>query len=81
MTERRYTASELRADVYRVLDSVLETGKPVEIERKGRVLKIVVEPPRSKLSSLVKRPYLRGAPEDIVHMDWSGAWRPFPEKP
>jgi hypothetical protein len=76
MGDRRYTASELRADVYRVLDSVLETGVPVEIERKGRVLKIVEDRPGSKLSKLVRRPYLQGQPEDIIHIDWSQDWRP-----
>jgi hypothetical protein len=76
MVGRRYTASELRADVYRVLDSVLETGLPVEIERKGRVLKIVEDKPAPKLSKLVQRAYLHGQPEDIVHMDWSRDWKP-----
>ncbi len=76
MAQKRFTASELRADVYRVLDSVLESGLPVEIERKGRVLKIVEDKAASKLSRLVKRPYLRGQPEDIVHMDWSEYWKP-----
>lgn len=76
MNQKRYTASELRADVYRVLDSVLETGLPVEIERKGRVLKIVAEKATPKLSRLVKRPYLRGRSEAIVHVDWSRYWKP-----
>jgi len=76
MATKRYTASDLRANVYRVLDSVLESGVPVEIERKGRVLKIVPEARASKLSRLVKRPYLRGDAEDIVHLDWSSDWRP-----
>ncbi len=76
MVKHRYTASELRADVYRVLDSVLETGLPVEIERKGRVLKIVGDKPAPKLAKLVKRAYLSGPPEDIIHMDWSRYWKP-----
>jgi antitoxin (DNA-binding transcriptional repressor) of toxin-antitoxin stability system len=76
MTTKRYTASDLRANVYRVLDSVLESGVPVEIERKGRVLKIVPEVATSKLSRLVERPYLRGDSEEIVHLDWSRDWRP-----
>jgi hypothetical protein len=76
MAQKRLTASQLRADVYRVLDRVLESGLPVEIERKGRVLKIEADKPTSKLSRLVKRPYLRGQPEDIVHMDWSEYWKP-----
>lgn len=28
-------------DIYRILDQVLETGVPVEIERRGKLLKIV----------------------------------------
>jgi hypothetical protein len=30
------TASKLRENIYRILDQVLETGVPVEIERRGR---------------------------------------------
>jgi hypothetical protein len=41
------TASELRMNIYRLLDQVLETGVPLEIERKGRTLQIVAEEPRT----------------------------------
>jgi hypothetical protein len=37
------TASPLRGDIYKILDSVLETGTPVEIERNGRILRIVAD--------------------------------------
>ncbi len=72
----RLTASRLRQDIYRILDQVLESGVPVEIERRGKVLRIV--PPResSKLDSLKERHYLKTDPEDVVHMDWSETWRP-----
>ena len=77
----RLTASKLRANVYRVLDQVLETGVPVEIERHGRRLRIVADtsvrgPAPSKLTRLKARAYLRGAPDAIVHVDWSREWRP-----
>ena len=39
------TASKLREDIYRVLDHVLATGEPVEIERNGRRLRIVADEP------------------------------------
>jgi hypothetical protein len=78
MTDKKYTASELRSDVYRVLDSVLETGVPVEIERKGRILRIVAEKAPSRLSRLVRRKVLNCAPDAIVHMDWSKGWKPAP---
>jgi hypothetical protein len=78
MADKKYTASELRADVYRVLDSVLDSGVPVEIERKGRVLRIVADEPPSRLSRLVKRKVLNCAPGAIVHLDWSKGWKPSP---
>ncbi len=71
------TASELRRNIYQLLDQVLETGVPLEVERKGRKLSIVPEPPRTKLDNLKRREgYLLGDPEDIVHLDWSKEWRP-----
>jgi antitoxin (DNA-binding transcriptional repressor) of toxin-antitoxin stability system len=71
------TASELRQDVYRLLDEVLETGVPLEIERKGRLLRIVPADGPSKLARCERRPgYIVGDPEDLVHLDWSEEWRP-----
>jgi antitoxin (DNA-binding transcriptional repressor) of toxin-antitoxin stability system len=73
------TASKLRENIYKILDQVLETGVPVEIERGGRILKIVaVQPPaKSKLDRLEEHPgALLGDPEDLVHLDWSDHWKP-----
>lgn len=63
------SASAFRSKVYRILDEVLETGAPVEVSRKGRLVKIVAQEPPSKLSRLKKRPYPLHDPESIVHMD------------
>jgi antitoxin (DNA-binding transcriptional repressor) of toxin-antitoxin stability system len=70
------TASKLRENIYQILDEVLETGVPVEIRRKGRTLRIVPTEAVPKLSRLARRDYLRVDPESIVHLDWSGEWRP-----
>lgn len=70
------TASKLRENVYRILDQVLETGVPVEIERGGKLLRISAAEPRSKLENLKRRDCIVGDPEDLVHLDWSGEWRP-----
>ena len=71
------TASKLRSNVYRILDEVLDTGAPVEIERRGRRLKIVPAEPSSKLSRLKGRSkFLKVKPEQLVHLDWSAFWRP-----
>lgn len=71
------TASKLRENVYRILDEVLETGVPVEIERRGRRLRIVAVDAPSPLDRLVPRiDVIVGDPDDLVHVDWSGEWRP-----
>jgi hypothetical protein len=70
----RVTASKLRENVYRILDEAIETGVPVEIVRKGVVLRIVLEKPRSKLDGLKKRSGFVGDPDDIIGMDWSSEW-------
>jgi antitoxin (DNA-binding transcriptional repressor) of toxin-antitoxin stability system len=72
----KLTVSKLREDIYRVLDQVLATGEPVEIERNGRRLRIVADAPPSRLDRLVKRSeVVVGDPDDLVHLDWSDEWR------
>ena len=73
----KVTASKLRENIYGILDQALETGIPVEVVRKGKILKIVPETKPDKLSRLKKRNYLVGDPEDIVHMDWLHEWSEF----
>jgi antitoxin (DNA-binding transcriptional repressor) of toxin-antitoxin stability system len=68
------TPSKLRANIYRVLDEVAETGAPVEIIRKGIVLRIVAVAPPSKLSRLKKRTAFVGDPDDIFKIDWRNEW-------
>lgn len=71
------TASELRAHIFKILDQVIETGVPVEIERKGRIVRLVADVPSSKLTQLVRRDdFIAGEPDDLVHLDWSDEWRP-----
>ena len=70
----RVTASKLRENIYGILDQALETGVPVEVVRKGKILKIVPELKPNKLSRLKKRKVVVGDPEDFVHMDWLHEW-------
>lgn len=72
----RLSPSKLRANLYRILDQVLTTGKPVEIQRRGRRLSIV--PKDGAKLALLKphRGYLKVPRDEIVHMDWSREWRP-----
>jgi hypothetical protein len=70
------TPSQLRQDVYRLIDHVLDTGEPLEIVRKGRTLRLVPsEPPADRLAAIHTNPdVIAGDPEDLVAMDWSGDW-------
>jgi hypothetical protein len=73
------TASKLRENIYKILDQVLATGVPAEISRAGRRLRIVPveDPPSRRLDRLQPQPdALVGDPEDLVHLDWSGEWKP-----
>lgn len=70
------SASKLRQDIYRILDEILATGEPVEIERKGRRLKIVPADRPPRLERMPRRDYLRGDPDELVEIDWSSEWRP-----
>ncbi|MEZ4426025.1 MAG: type II toxin-antitoxin system prevent-host-death family antitoxin [Gemmatimonadota bacterium] len=51
-----YSISRLRADLYRVIDRVLETGEPVEVERNGRRVRIVPAEAASQLAALRPHP-------------------------
>jgi hypothetical protein len=71
------TASALRQNIYRLLDQVLETGQPLEIERRGQRLRISAATSLKKLDRLKPRPdYLRTDPDALIHLDWSNEWRP-----
>ena len=72
------TTSKLRQNIYKLLDQVAETGEPLEIRRKGKILKIIVENQRSKLAALKKRDVIVGDSEELVHIDWSSEWSQKP---
>jgi hypothetical protein len=73
------SATQLRANVYRLLDEVLETGRPLEIERNGKTLLIAPQAERSLLERLPRREgAIVGDPGALVHLDWSSEWNPDP---
>jgi hypothetical protein len=72
-----YSATDLRKDIYRILDEVLKTGRAVEVERKGKLLRIVpVDPvaPSERLRPM--RDLVVGDPAALEHIDWSAEWKP-----
>lgn len=69
------TPSQLRQDVYRLIDRVLETGEPLEIVRRGRRLRLVADEPVDRLSRIRTHPgAISGDPEELVSIDWSAEW-------
>ncbi len=71
------SVTELRANLYRLIDEVIATGQPLTIERNGHTVVIERSPVESKLANLLRREdVIQGDPEDLVHIDWSGEWRP-----
>lgn len=70
-------ASQLRKDVYRLLDRVLATGQPLEVIRNGRLLRIVPATGASRLDRVpVKADLVTGDPGDLADLDWTDTWRP-----
>jgi prevent-host-death family protein len=69
------STSALRQNLYKLLDKVLETVVPIEIIRKGKILKIVPPKESDKLSNLKNRDILNCDPEELVHIDWSSEWK------
>ena len=72
-------ATQLRQDIYNILDRVLDTGQPIEVERRGKRLRIVpvVDPLNDRLAIAASVGYtdlIVGDPEDLVHLDWSENW-------
>jgi hypothetical protein len=73
------TASKLRANIYRMLDEVLETGQPLEIERNGKTLVIAPKEEQSIWDRLPRREgFIVGDPDELIHIDWSSEWNPDP---
>jgi prevent-host-death family protein len=67
--------TKLRADLYKIVDQVIETGLPIEIERHGQKVQIIAVDKKSKLANLKSHPgTIIGNPEDYVHIDWSSEW-------
>ena len=70
------TASALRGNIYKMLDQVIDTGKPLRVERKDGIVEIVsLKSENGKLNNLTKHDCIVGDPDSIVHLDWSSDWK------
>lgn len=66
--------SVLRDNMDELLEQVAESGRPLEIESRGRRLKIVPAEHHSKLANLVRHSCIHGDPEAIAHISWPDEW-------
>jgi hypothetical protein len=74
-----YSATKLRQNLYNLLDSVIETGRPIVIERKGTILKIVPEKKPDLWDLLEHHDVINGDPDSIVSIDWTDEWSGEPD--
>ena len=71
------TDSNIQRNILELLDKVVKTGIPEEIERKGRRLLISPAEKHRNLDYLEEHPdFIVGNPDDLVHIDWSEEWKP-----
>lgn len=78
-TMKPITPTALRADLYNLLDQVIETGKPLEIKRNGKKLRLVLdEKPTDIFDNLTPRNAINGDPEDLVDFKVY-EWKPDPD--
>ena len=65
------TPTELRSNIYNLLDEILRTGIPIEINKGNRKLRIVPVEKIDKLQNLISRPnVIKGDPNDLVDISW-----------
>ena len=65
------TPTQLRANIFNLLDDILRTGVPLEIKKGDRRLKIVPVGKADKFQNLIARPeFILGDPDDLVDIHW-----------
>ena len=65
------TPTELRANIYRLLDEDLNTGLPIEIVKGNRRLRLIPVEKNDKFNNLVlRKDVINGDPEELVALSW-----------
>lgn len=68
-------ATMLRQNLYKTLDEVIETGKTIRVERKGKTILIVPEEKLQKKFKFKKRKLSLVPDNALIHNDWLKDWR------
>ena len=65
------TPTELRSNIYNLLDKVLNTGIPLEVTKGGEKLRIVPVGRVNKLKNLISRmDTISGDSDDLAEISW-----------
>ena len=71
------TPTEFRKNLFNILDTLLESGKTLEIKRNGHIFKVIPPRRKRKLDRLVPHSdAVIGKSDDLIHRDWSDEWKP-----
>lgn len=63
--------TELRSNIYKLLDEVLNSGVPIEINKGGKLLRIVPVAKSNKLANLISRSdIIIGNPDELADISW-----------
>ncbi len=73
----KLTVTKFRQNIYSYLDRVIKTGIPIEMGRDGKIIKVVIEKPKSKLSNLKPHKYYKGDYKDIDGRVWHKEWKGY----
>ena len=60
--------TSLRSQLFKLVDQVINTGIPLEIERNGHKVKIICEEKKSKFSNLKRHDCIVGDPEELISL-------------
>lgn len=65
------TVTELRGNIYKLIDEIIDTGIPLEIKKGDKKLRILPVQEKKKLDNLKKRPdVIIGQVTDLPDIHW-----------
>lgn len=68
------TATELRQNLYKILDRVAEGGEEVTIRRKGKKIRLIAAVPKKRSDRLVPHDTIIGDPDDPDFFNTPWEW-------
>lgn len=68
------TTTQLRQNIFQILDSIIESGQSILVQRKGEFIQLVPTKKKNKLDNLKSRKCTNEPLEAFDHIDWSHEW-------